>query len=133
MKKFIQRIVEVAKNVDWKSITPGTYVRYVLAILTSLNVILKAFGFQLIPVDETEIATLVDTVLYVVTGLVLVANTYKNNSTSKAAIVADLVKDGLKKGDIDINDVVDFIANFADKHLDKTATDTEKDEAAGNL
>lgn len=84
-KKFLQRI-------NWKEIPPATYVRYILMILSILNVFLTRLGLNPIAISETELYQTVSDVLGV---LILIANTWFNNSVTEEALAADAYKKAL--------------------------------------
>ncbi len=67
-------------------IKKSTIVRTVLLLIVLINHILKAFGVELIPIDESKIYTIVELLIEVA---VIVVAFWKNNSYSKKAIKAD--------------------------------------------
>ena len=94
IKNFIKKyIVTVIKNIDWANISASTYVRYILMLLAALNSLLNMLGKNPINVDENQLYELVSNVLTIV---ILVVNTYKNNSITKQGIEADAVLRNLK-------------------------------------
>lgn len=100
MKKFIR----IFTNIDWSSISTGTYVRYILMILTIANTILTRLGITPIPVEEEQIYQIVSDIITIV---VLIVNTYKNNSTSPEAIKADAYLQNLKGNNVEYDSVLD--------------------------
>lgn len=80
-------------HADWAKIPVSTYVRWILMILVSVNTVLMHFGLSPIKVDENRLAEGIAIILNIV---VLVMNTYKNNSTSKEALIADEIMHALK-------------------------------------
>lgn len=94
LKRLItEGFLPLFKGVEWTKISVSTYVRWILAILLSVNNILTFAGLNPIPISENLIYEIVSMILNVV---VLISNTYKNNSTSKEAIIADKVLKALK-------------------------------------
>ena len=93
MKKVIEALKKLFARIDWCNISVGTYVRYVLTILAALNFILDIFGVNPIPIDENEIAQIVEKVYYII---VIIMNTYKDNPTSPEAIEANKYMKELK-------------------------------------
>lgn len=83
-------------NIPWKKIPPSTYVGWVMAILLSLNSILMLFGISPINYNEDSVAKFVTLIVNV---LVLIGNTYNNNSTSREAVLGDKIVTALKLAD----------------------------------
>ena len=102
MKNFIK----IFTSIDWSSISIGTYVRYIIMILTIINTILIRIGKAPIPIEEQQIY---QTVSDFITIIVLIINTYKNNSTSTEAIKADAYLQNLKGNNVEYNSNVDEI------------------------
>lgn len=100
MKKFIK----IFTNIDWTAISTGTYVRYILMVLTIVNTIIARFGITPIPVEEEQIYRIVSDIITIV---VLIVNTYKNNSTSPEAIKADAYLQNLKGNNVEYDSVLD--------------------------
>ena len=84
-----RKLVEFLRRINWKEIPPATYVRYILMILSVLNVVLTRFGVNPISVSETELYQFVSDMLGV---LILIANTWFNNSVTEEALEADAYK-----------------------------------------
>lgn len=109
MKKIAQFISNIAHaaNVDWANVPVGTYVRYVMAIIASINNLLLACGKHPIEADENAVFVFVSLIVNV---LVILMNTYKDNPTSKEAIVTNALMKTLKKSDqATANDMIDII------------------------
>ena len=77
------KIVSFISKVDWANVKVDTYVRYVLMILSVVNMILTHFGKNPIPYSEEKIYTVLSDVF---TALIMIVNTYKDNPTSKESI-----------------------------------------------
>lgn len=90
MKKFS----EFLKRINWKEIPVATYVRYILMIIAILNVVLTRCGLNPISISETELYQTVSDILGV---LILIANTWFNNSVTEEALAADAYKKDLVK------------------------------------
>lgn len=67
-------------------ITKGTIVRTIMLIIVLVNMILQHFGIDVIKVDESEVLSLVETVINLA---VIIAVFWKNNSFTDKAIKAD--------------------------------------------
>lgn len=83
-------------NIPWKKIPPSTYVGWIMAILLSLNSILMLFGVSPINYNEDSVTKVVTLIVNV---LVLIGNTYNNNSTSCEAVLGDKIVTALKLAD----------------------------------
>ena len=82
----MRNVLAILKSIDWKNISTATYVRYILMILTIVNAVLTHFGLNPIPVSEDTVYEVVTDVL---TILVMITNTWCNNSVTAPAIEAD--------------------------------------------
>lgn len=106
-KYFKYELVPAITNIPWKKIPPSTYVGWVMAILLSINSILMLFGVSPINYNEDSVAKVVTLIVNV---LVLIANTYNNNSTSREAVFGDKIVTALKLAeDSDKKDAIDKI------------------------
>ena len=63
-----------------------TIVRTILLLIVLINLVLKAFGINVIPVDESMVYSIVELLIEVA---VIVVAFWKNNSFSQKAIKAD--------------------------------------------
>lgn len=77
-------------------IKKSTIVRTILLLIVLINLILKAFGINLIPVDENIIYNIVELVIEI--AIIIVAF-WKNNSFSEKAIKADEFLKKLKESE----------------------------------
>ena len=106
------KIISIIKNVDWTNISAGTYTRYILMVIAVINLILNAFKCNPIKVSETEVYQVVSNIL---TCVLFIINTWKNNSVTDSAIKADKYMKDLKVGISSTTDV------------DKTYTDESEE------
>ncbi len=67
-------------------ISKGTIVRTILLLIAIINMGLQHFGIDVIKVDESEIASLVE---YIIEIAIIVVGFWKNNSYTDEAIKAD--------------------------------------------
>ena len=67
-------------------ISKSTIIRAILVAIVIINFVLEKLGVDLIPVNESLIAMIVETVIEIA---VIVVGFWKNNSFSQAAIRAD--------------------------------------------
>lgn len=102
---FKYELKSAITNIPWKKIPVSTYVGWVMAILLSVNSILMLFGVSPINYNEDSVAKVVTLIVNV---LVLIANTYNNNSTSSEAVFGDKIVTALKLADeSDKKDAID--------------------------
>ena len=87
------KIIQVIKSIDWANISPATYTRYILMIIAIINMLLNAFKINPIEVSENEVYQVVSNIL---TCVLFVINTWKNNSVTNSAINADQYMKDLK-------------------------------------
>lgn len=97
MKKKINSIFSFLNRIDWGNIPVGTIVRYILMLVTALNTLLTRFGLNPISLSEDG---LYQAVSDIITIIILLVNTWKNNSVTKNAIKADKYMNELKSGEI---------------------------------
>ena len=106
-KYFKYELGPAITNIPWKKIPPATYVGWIMAIILSINSILMLFGLSPINYNEDSLAKVVTLIVNIV---VLIANTYNNNSTSSEAVFGDKIITALKLAeDSDKQDAIDKI------------------------
>jgi len=77
-------------------ISKGTIVRTIMLFIVIINLILKQMGHDIINVSESEVLTLVETLIEVA---VIVVAFWKNNSYTEKAIKADEFLQMLKESE----------------------------------
>lgn len=77
-------------------ISKGTIVRTITLVIVIINLILKQMGHDIINVSESEVLTLVETLIEVA---VIVVAFWKNNSYTEKAIKADEFLQMLKESE----------------------------------
>ena len=90
------KIIQAIKSIDWANISPATYTRYILMIIAIINMLLNAFKINPIEVSENEVYQVVSNIL---TCVLFVVNTWKNNSVTNSAISADQYMKDLKNNE----------------------------------
>ena len=90
---FKTKVIPIFTNIEWLEIPVSTYVRWILTFVLSINTLFTYLGWNPIPFSEHAIYELVSLILNIA---VLIVNTYKNNSTSKEALIADKIMRALK-------------------------------------
>ena len=76
-------------------ISKGTIVRTIMLVIVLVNMVLQHFGIDVIKVDESEVLSLVETVINLA---VIIVAFWKNNSFTDKAIKADEFLKNLKEG-----------------------------------
>ena len=89
------------------NVSAGTIARTIILALALVNQILSASGHAVIPIEDAQIETLVSTVFTVVAALV---SWWKNSSFTKAAILADEVKNAVKTGTVTEKEVMEVVS-----------------------
>lgn len=77
-------------------IKKSTIVRTILLLIVLVNLVLKAFGVNLIPIDENMIYSIVELIIEVA---VIIVVFWKNNSFSPKAIKADEFLQNLRESE----------------------------------
>ena len=88
--------ITVAKffsNIDWKNVKIEVWVRYLLMVLTLINGILTHFGKNPIPYSEDAVYQAVSDII---TVIIFIVNTYKDNPTSSTAIESNEIQKAMK-------------------------------------
>lgn len=129
----MKKVIEVFKSVDWKKVSPAVWARYIVGIVATINMILTAVGCNPIPYSEDKLYIVVSSIIQFV---VIVMNTYMNNSTSKEATTADqimyLLKNGLIQLD-DMNRLIESVNNGTYKKPDIQETVDTSTEDIDNI
>ena len=89
----IGKIAHIIMAVDWKNVKLSVYVRWIAMVILVVNMFLEKAGMNPIPFSGTDVYEMVSDVL---TAIIFILNTYKNNSTSKEAIQADKILDEMR-------------------------------------
>ena len=77
-------------------VSKGTIVRTILLLITIINMGLQHFNIDIIKVDESEVASVVE---YIIQIAIIVVGFWKNNSYTQKAIEADEFLKGLKESE----------------------------------
>lgn len=75
-------------------ISKGTIARTIMLVIVLVNMVLQHFGIDVIKVDESEVLSLVETVINLA---VIIVAFWKNNSFTDKAIKADEFLKNLKE------------------------------------
>ena len=90
---FTLELLPAITHIPWSEIPVSTYVSWIMAGILSINTVLMFLGLS--PIDYSE-DSITSVVVLVLNAVVLIGNTYRNNSTSKEAVLADKVITALK-------------------------------------
>lgn len=93
IQKPFKAVARFFINIDWAHVQVSTYVRYIIMILTIVNTILTKFDLNPISFSETEIYNITSDLITVV---ILIINTYKDNPTSKESITCTELQRAMK-------------------------------------
>lgn len=104
VKVGFKKFAGIFTQIKWLDIPAATYVRWVLAFIVCLNTVLNHLGINPISISENNVYQVISAAL---SAAVLIVNTYKNNSTSKEAILSDKIMHALK--DANTNDEEEMI------------------------
>ena len=93
IKKPFITVAKFFSNIDWKNVKIEVWVRYLLMVLTLINGILTHFGKNPIPYSEDAIYQAVSDII---TVIIFIVNTYKDNPTSSTAIESNEIQKAMK-------------------------------------
>jgi len=77
-------------------VSKGTIVRTILLLIAIINMALQHFNIDIIKVDESEVASVVE---YIIQIAIIVVGFWKNNSYTQKAIEADEFLKKLKESE----------------------------------
>ena len=95
---YFKKFINIFTQIKWLDIPATTYVRWILAFVVCINSVITHIGFNPISISENSVYQIVSAILSI---SVLIVNTYKNNSTSKEALLSDKIMHELKDANID--------------------------------
>lgn len=88
--------------------TTGTIVRILALVLALVNQCLVAIGYSPLPIDDATLEAIVSTGLVVIFSVI---SAWKNNSFTAAAQTADKVKEAIKDGVLEPEEIDELIAS----------------------
>lgn len=92
----MKTIIEFFRRIQWDQVKPAVIVRYIVGIIAVINSGLVASGKSPINLGDDGANTIYLIVSMIISLIVIIINTYQNNSTSKEAIYADLILDTIE-------------------------------------
>lgn len=134
----MSRLKAIITNIEWSQISPAVIARYVLGIISVVNIILDKAGALPISVSESTVYSICSIAFALI---MIIVNTYKNNSTSIEAMIADRVMAVIRASEevdtkqpvIDqieqvLNDVQNQIAQEREDEIDYPDDDNDENE-----
>lgn len=108
----MKTIKEFFTRIQWNQVDPAVIVRYIIGILSVVNSGLIAAGKPPINLGDQTANTIYTVVSIILSIVMIIVNTYQNNSTSKEAIYADLILNTLESFDkeSDRTDIMDKLS-----------------------
>ncbi|MBC5688217.1 phage holin [Mediterraneibacter sp. NSJ-55] len=108
------------KNINLKGLTKENVIGVVVLLVALINAILQIFGIQTLPVTNDEVSNIISTIFLIATTAYGV---YNNFNVSKPSQIAQQITDGIKDGELLVEQVEDMI-----EKLKNTYKDTEHTE-----
>ena len=99
------------KNINLKGVNAETVTGVLILLVALINAILQMFGFNTIPIADSDVSEVISTVFLIGTTLY---NVYKNRNITVASQTAQQITDAIKNGEIlveDIQELLDKIHN----------------------
>ena len=99
------------KNINLKGVNAETVTGVLILLVALINAILQMFGFNTIPIADSDVSEVISTVFLIGTTLY---NVYKNRNITVASQTAQQITNAIKNGEIlveDVNELLDKIHN----------------------
>ena len=123
IKVGFKKFLGIFKQIKWLDIPAATYVRWILAFVVCFNAIVTHLGINPVSISENDLYQVISALLSV---SVLIVNTYKNNSTSKEALLSDKIMHSLK--DAETNDETEMIEKLECIIMELKKDDTSSED-----
>ena len=94
------------KNINLKGITAETVTGVLILLVALINAILQMFGFNTIPIADSDVSEVISTVFLIGTTLY---NVYKNRNITVASQTAQQITNAIKNGEILVEDVQELL------------------------
>ena len=94
------------KNINLKGINAETVTGVLILLVALVNAVLQMFGFNTIPIADSDVSEVISTVFLIGTTLY---NVYKNRNITVASQKAQQITDAIKNGEILVEDVNELI------------------------
>ena len=99
------------KNINLKGVNAETVTGVLILLVALINAVLQMFGFNTIPIADSDVSEVISTVFLIGTTLY---NVYKNRNITVASQTAQQITNAIKNGEIlveDVNELLDKIHN----------------------
>ena len=94
------------KNINLKGVNAETVTGVLILLVALINAILQMFGFNTIPIADSDVSEVISTVFLIGTTLY---NVYKNRNITVASQTAQQITDAIKNGEILVEDVQELL------------------------
>lgn len=94
------------KKINLKGVTAEAVTGVLILLIALVNAVLQMFGFNTIPIVDSDVSEIVSTVFLVVTALY---NAYKNRNISTASQSAQQITDAIKSGELLVEQVDELL------------------------
>lgn len=95
------------KKLNFKGVTSEAVAGVLILIVALVNAVLQMFGFNTIPIANSDVSEIVSTVFLI--GATLY-NTWKNRNVSSASQTGQKVVDAIKSGELLVEEVDELLA-----------------------
>ena len=97
------------KKLNLKGVNAKSVVSIVVLIVALINAILRMFGYNTLPISNDDIENIISSIFIIGASAY---TTYKNLNVSTASQVAQEITNLIKKGELLVDDVDEFIDKF---------------------
>ena len=94
------------KNINLKGVNAETVTGVLILLVALINAVLQMFGFNTIPIADSDVSEVISTVFLIGTTLY---NVYKNRNITVASQTAQQITNAIKNGEILVEDVNELI------------------------
>ena len=94
------------KNINLKGVNAETVTGVLILLVALVNAVLQMFGFNTIPIADSDVSEVISTVFLIGTTLY---NVYKNRNITVASQKAQQITNAIKNGEILVEDVQELL------------------------
>ena len=94
------------KNINLKGVNAETVTGVLILLVALVNAVLQMFGFNTIPIADSDVSEVISTVFLIGTTLY---NVYKNRNITVASQTAQDITDAIKNGELLVEDVQELL------------------------
>lgn len=99
-------MVKDMKKFNLKGVTAEAVTGVVILLVALVNAVLQMFGFNTIPIADSDVSGVISTVFLIGTTLY---NVYKNRNITVASQKAQDITDAIKNGELLVEDVQELL------------------------